>query len=1138
MNAKTLTHFSMILVLLLAVCTASPALAAPVCAKVKIEIAQELALERIAFDARLAITNSTPDQILETLSVNLQITDDQGADAGPLFFVKILSLNNIGNVAGSGVIPAQVTAEVHWMIIPSVGAGGVSQLGKKYFVGGEVNYTVAGAPQSMTLMPAMITVKPQPELVLDYFLPREVWADDPFTATVEAPIPFFLGVRTSNVGYGQATNLTINSGQPKIVENKQGLLIDFRLLGSSVNDRIVDPTLNLIMGNIAPQSCATGRWEMITTLSGKFIDFTASFTHASELGGTLTSVMKQVNAHFLTHEMLVDLPGSDAIHDFLAYDDPLGDRTPTTIYSSDCRELPVNPVQGTITGAPTAQHPAVTLTTTVITGWMYAKVLDPANGSLRILGVTRSDGKRINPLNAWISEEKPTGKQADPSAFYLNIVDSDTTGNYLFTYETPPLDSTPPVTTLVVGEPKFGTDTIHVTSATNFLFTATDDLSGVTSMIYRLDGGPETPGLPFTMKRIILPPATLEGAHQITYYSVDRAGNRETPRTATLMVDDTPPQINRFVATPTVITPAAPVSSSLPRQALLDAMATDSTGPLSVRFEVAAGSAVTDADFAGLPVIRTLTGTLTSGAASGTPWNGRNDAGNYVPAGIYTVRLTATDQLGQASTALATITVNEFLAVRTLSATAADQINPAISGTRVVWQDYRNSQWDIYLLDLADNSERNLTAGAAADQTNPGISGSYVVWQDRSSGNWDIVLYNLTTATSTVIAATSADETSPVVKGNWVAWQSGPSGAQDIYLYNIITRATTRITTDPRDQINSALGDTRLVWEDYRNGLGDIYAYDLITGVETRITDNVDNQTHPAIIGDTVVWVDQRHGNRDMYQYSFASGRATRLTYSATDEAQPYLAGNGVAFTDFAAGLADPNLALFNLNTRRTTRLISEPHRQEQPRLDGSRLIWQDNRSGVWQIYFSEVVLPDPATFYPAVAGFNLCAVTGPMATQYPTAFPLLSAWQGIMPVTGIESYDQPAGAMRKAEPVAGGAPSGTDFPVAENGALFVYTTGGAELNLGVVASCAPLTIKNGYNMVSFACLPDGFMATDLIRSLGSGSILSISRFDTVAARWNSVSVTGGLGAGQDFPIRPGEGYIIYATGDLPAWSP
>ncbi len=415
MRLLRFAQHSALLALLLAVTSALPAHAAPVCARVKIEILQELALERIAFDARLIVSNDTPDQNLENFSVTVNIKDETGADASGLFFVKVMSLNNISAVDGTGSIPPQVSAEVHWMLVPSPGAGGTTPTGKRYFIGGDVNYSVTGVAQNMTLMPAMITVRPQPELVLEYFLPREVWADDPFTDAVEAPIPFTLGVRTLNSGYGPATNLTITSGQPKIVENKQGLLIDFRLLGSAVNDAPVSPTLNLALGTLAPQTCSTGRWEMITTLSGKFVDFSASFTHASELGGTLTSLIRQVNTHFLTHEMLVDLPGSDTIRDFLAYDDPNGDRTPTSIYTSDCQHLPVNiPQDAAVVGAPTPQNPTVTVTTTVISGWMYAKVLDPANGKLRLTSVSRSDGKVINLLNAWISEEKPTGKQADP----------------------------------------------------------------------------------------------------------------------------------------------------------------------------------------------------------------------------------------------------------------------------------------------------------------------------------------------------------------------------------------------------------------------------------------------------------------------------------------------------------------------------------------------------------------------------------------------------------------------------------------------------------------------------------------------------------------------------------------------------
>lgn len=61
-----------------------PASALAACSSVKIEILQELTLERIAFDAKLKVTNNISDQSLDNVRVDLIIRDAMGNDKGSL----------------------------------------------------------------------------------------------------------------------------------------------------------------------------------------------------------------------------------------------------------------------------------------------------------------------------------------------------------------------------------------------------------------------------------------------------------------------------------------------------------------------------------------------------------------------------------------------------------------------------------------------------------------------------------------------------------------------------------------------------------------------------------------------------------------------------------------------------------------------------------------------------------------------------------------------------------------------------------------------------------------------------------------------------------------------------------------------
>ena len=160
-----------------------------------------------------------------------------------------------------------------------------------------------------------------PELVLDYFLTREVYGDDAFTAEIEPSIPFTLGVMARNGGAGTAKEFVIDSVQPEIVENEQGLLIGFAIEETYANGVPAQTALRVELGDIGPGAAAVARWIMTCSLSGEFVELAVDWSHADELGGRLTSLIETVESHYLIRDVLVDLPGRDSIRDFLADDD-------------------------------------------------------------------------------------------------------------------------------------------------------------------------------------------------------------------------------------------------------------------------------------------------------------------------------------------------------------------------------------------------------------------------------------------------------------------------------------------------------------------------------------------------------------------------------------------------------------------------------------------------------------------------------------------------------------------------------------------------------------------------------------------------------------------------------------------------
>ena len=391
-----------------------------------------MTLERQAFIATLGIQNDVSLPITE-LNVALDFRDAAGAPViatsdpnnltAVFFFREDDSVNVTGGVVGAGQVAGSTAAKANWIIIPSAGAGGSTLAGKVYSVGASISYKQGGTVRNVVVVPDTITVAPQPKLTLDYFLPIDVHGDDPFTPIAETPELFTLGVRIKNIGAGPAKRTQIETAQPTITENIQGLAIAFSIESAYVQNFLTQPNLLMNFGDINPQTAKVGRWQMKTSLSGSFSAFRADFTHDDQLGGALTSLIGTVTPHPLVKDVLVNKPGRNTVLDFLALD---GDTYRTYESESVDTEVLDRSSAAVLTTEPTGDLKLV-LPNSILPG--YARVLDPTNGLLQIDTVFRVGGSNLPPENAWKSKKRLGN--ATLFTHYINVYDASGSGTYI-----------------------------------------------------------------------------------------------------------------------------------------------------------------------------------------------------------------------------------------------------------------------------------------------------------------------------------------------------------------------------------------------------------------------------------------------------------------------------------------------------------------------------------------------------------------------------------------------------------------------------------------------------------------------------------------------------------------------------------
>ena len=381
------------------------------CALVTLQISQHLVMTRQAFLGTLTVTNGHDTEAIQDAKLTLTIIDEDGKQAtSHEFEVQLKDLQGFDgpmDLEGGWSLGAGKTGTATVLFIPTKYAAPVNE--RVYSFGGTLSYIdpFTGELITQKLFPDYLTVRPSPNLVLDYFMQRDIYGDDPLTEEVEPMEDAEFALIIDNQGYGDANNVTLVTNQPSITENESGLLIDFEFVKYQLNGEETSPTLggSIIsdFGTIEAHSQAYAQWWLRSTLLGHFIDYDVSYTHLTGYGNEDLSLIDEVRVHELIHGFTTDDVTGKQMRGFLVNDMPDANDMPDIIHFTNATQESVANSSATLTSLGNNQY--ALKVNSAAPGWNYGSVYDPTHGRQKILSIVRqSDNMSIYNDNMWTTD--------------------------------------------------------------------------------------------------------------------------------------------------------------------------------------------------------------------------------------------------------------------------------------------------------------------------------------------------------------------------------------------------------------------------------------------------------------------------------------------------------------------------------------------------------------------------------------------------------------------------------------------------------------------------------------------------------------------------------------------------------------
>lgn len=383
-----------------------------VCSSITLQFKQNMAMTRQAFEGTLTVFNGHETEAMTNTKLTLVVTSEDGDIATEREFdIKLKSLDGFDyvgepNLTQGWSLDANATGTATILFTPSKYAAPTEP--KKYSFGGTLTYTdpYNGLDVTRILTPITLTVKPTADLVLTYFMQRDIYGDDPLTLdAVEPSVPAEFALLINNIGYGDANDVRMQTQQPEIVANEKGLDIDFHLISSQLNGGQVSPVIGSFVatqfGNIPALSTTYAQWWFESSLLGHFTDYDVTVKPISYTNPDMSLInLEKTSIKELIRSIKI-ADGDIPLVGFLVNEELDVDDTPDRLYLSNGETAEVVTCTSTTWRKVDDTNYEVTIKPSA-EGWNYGCIVDPTHGYSTLVSVKRiSDGKIISLRNFW-----------------------------------------------------------------------------------------------------------------------------------------------------------------------------------------------------------------------------------------------------------------------------------------------------------------------------------------------------------------------------------------------------------------------------------------------------------------------------------------------------------------------------------------------------------------------------------------------------------------------------------------------------------------------------------------------------------------------------------------------------------------